>query len=430
MEQVKHNILILSSGLKLNEGNLSFSLMNELANRGHNVRIVTDYYTENHPNIRSYYKQTRSFFRKNIGRIQIFFSGYLKRPKVNNRYYFQDIYEPVTFRRTSRLLRLAGFTPNAIFVHYNQGFVNSKNLSELSRTTGAPVFIHLIDMAPLTGGCHYAWDCKQYLNRCGNCPALKSSKKSDLSTRIFKYRKRNFSKANIRIIAATEWQLGQAKQSGIFKNNPINKVLFGFNELYFKPALDKKSIRAKYGLPTNKFVILFGASGLEEERKGIKHFIEAINILVENGLGEKIHILLAGKAESNFLEKLKVNYTLLGYINVDDLIRAYQISDVFVSASIEDSGPSMINQSLLCGLPVVAFNMGAAPDLVINNVTGYKAILKDSNDLANGIIQIIKLNELEYESLSKSCRSFAIEMCSVRKECDSLIQLIGNARVN
>ncbi len=402
--------------------------MNEMASRGHDVRIITDYCTEAHPKVKSYYKHRNSFLKVNIARVKILFAGYFKRPKVNNLYYFQDIYEPVTFRNTSRILQLAGFTPHAIFVHYNQGFVNAQNLSELSNKTGAPVFIHLIDMAPLTGGCHYAWDCKQYFNQCGNCPALNSNQQKDLSSRIFNFRKRNFSKANIRVIAATEWQFAQANQSGIFKNIPISKVLFGFNEKYFKPVLDKKIIRSEFELPNNKFIILFGAAGLDEERKGIKHFIEAVNILVDKGFGEKIHILLAGKADSTFVGMLKVNYTPLGYLNLDNLIKAYQAADLFVSASIEDSGPSMINQSLLCGLPVVAFNMGVAPDLVINNRTGYKAILGDSNDLAKGIAQILQLNSKDYVTLSENCRSLAVEMCSVRKECDSLIQLVAECR--
>ncbi len=31
--------------------------------------------------------------------------------------------------------------------------------------------LYMMDMAPMTGGCHYAWDCEKYKMKCGGCPA-------------------------------------------------------------------------------------------------------------------------------------------------------------------------------------------------------------------------------------------------------------------
>jgi glycosyltransferase involved in cell wall biosynthesis len=45
----------------------------------------------------------------------------------------------------------------------------------------------------------------------------------------------------------------------------------------------------------------------------------------------------------------------------------------------------MINESIMCGTPVVSFRMGVAEDLIINGETGYIVKLKNIRDLANGI---------------------------------------------
>jgi glycosyltransferase involved in cell wall biosynthesis len=78
----------------------------------------------------------------------------------------------------------------------------------------------------------------------------------------------------------------------------------------------------------------------------------------------------------------------------------YQASDVFVNSSIEDSGPMMVSEALACGTPVVGFDMGVVTNMVINDYNGYKAILKDSNDLSIGIEKIFKLSEVDYQKYS------------------------------
>jgi glycosyltransferase involved in cell wall biosynthesis len=72
----------------------------------------------------------------------------------------------------------------------------------------------------------------------------------------------------------------------------------------------------------------------------------------------------------------------------------------------------MINQSLMCGTPVVAFNTGVAQDLVINGKTGYRATVGDTNDLTRGIKEILALDIVNHGKLSSACRDLALKMCS------------------
>ncbi len=89
----------------------------------------------------------------------------------------------------------------------------------------------------------------------------------------------------------------------------------------------------------------------------------------------------------------------------------YAMADVFLSPSVQDAGPMMLNQALMCGTPAVAFNIGTASD-IINDMTGYIARYRDSQDFCNGIIKLITKSELELEAMSKVCRLESMERSS------------------
>ena len=86
----------------------------------------------------------------------------------------------------------------------------------------------------------------------------------------------------------------------------------------------------------------------------------------------------------------------------------------------------MINESIMCGTPVVAFDMGVAPDLVINGKTGYRAALKDSIDFSYGIKSIINLGTEKREELSVNCRNIGIRKCHPSKQANDFFNLFNN----
>jgi glycosyltransferase involved in cell wall biosynthesis len=84
----------------------------------------------------------------------------------------------------------------------------------------------------------------------------------------------------------------------------------------------------------------------------------------------------------------------------------------------------MVNQSIMSGTPVVSFEMGVSLDLVITGETGHIAKIKDSNDMAQGLFNILKLNSDDYNKLSIRCRKLALELCSPETRMEILEDLI------
>jgi glycosyltransferase involved in cell wall biosynthesis len=330
-------------------------------------------------------------------------------------YYFSQLDERKQIYRTKKLLKIADIKPDIIIILFAKDFINSKNIYELFIKTNAKIFWLMYDMAPFTGGCHYAWDCKGYQNNCGNCPGLYSSDPFDNSYKNLMYKKFFLNRTNIQIVAGSEWQYKQSKESLLFKNFKINKILTSCNIDIFKP-LTKERSRNKYSIPFDSKVIFFGAFGLDEERKGMKYLLEALkelkDVLIKKSEFEnEILLLVAGAHFDGIFKYLPFNYHYLGFVdNTFGIASAYQAADLYVCSSIEDSGPTMINQSLMCGTPVVSFEMGIAIDLVINNKTGYRVKLKDSKALAQAMYDVLSMNDPDYLIMKDNCRKLALEL--------------------
>ena len=134
--------------------------------------------------------------------------------------------------------------------------------------------------------------------------------------------------------------------------------------------------------------------------------------------------MIAGNKDIEFEWPYQTRF--LGFLNSEkDLAEAYQASDLFLCPSIEDSGPMMINESIMCGVPVVCFDMGVAADLVINLQTGFVAELGNSRQLAVGIETILRLTAQEKELMDNKCRKLALSKCHPSVSVEWIQQRLG-----
>lgn len=348
--------------------------------------------------------------------------------KTNSDYAMLSINQATDHYKTKKIMERMTFTPDAIIVLFMPDFLSFKNLYELNKNSRAPILLYMMDMAPFTGGCHYAWDCKGYMKSCGNCPALYSVSENDQTRRNWSFKNKYIEMTEITAIAGTEYQYRQLQKSSLFKYKMKMKILLGIDSEIFKP-LDKVNSREYFKIPLNKKVLFFGATSLRERRKGFDELLAALQKIKADNPKANIHLAIAGIMDEKSISELPFNYTFLGLLNHKILSKAFNSSDVFVCPSIEDSGPMMINQSIMCGTPVVTFEMGVALDLVITGKTGYRAKLRDSEDLAKGIKYILELNETEYNEMSENCRNLGLELLHPQKQVKKFIEIIKSSKM-
>lgn len=321
------------------------------------------------------------------------------------------------------------FKPDVIVAHWISDFISAQTLCELGKLCKAPLIWYLMDMAPLTGGCHYAWDCKGYIEECGKCPALQSENPQDDSYIQIKNKIRSIKDSNITIIAGSSWLVEQSKSAAVFKGKRIEKIMLGIDSIVFKQEMRSIS-RASLGLPLDKKIVLFGALYFWDKRKGFCYLLEALHILKNNYSGVHDDIVLSIVGDASEIEpEIRKLFACkpLGYIDSDSkLAAAYQSADLFVCPSIEDSGPMMINESILCGTPVVSFDMGVARDLVNTGLTGYRAELKNSTDLARGMDYILNLDPDTANKMSDECRNLGLRLCHPKVQAESFQTLFNS----
>jgi glycosyltransferase involved in cell wall biosynthesis len=396
-------------------GSVSLDLFNGFKKRGHNVKLLVSVYDKAYPEgVISMETLFLSYKDRVIDKLKRIFKIDQKKRLTDRKYHFHEIDEKRMFYATNQFLKKSKIKPDAIIVLFAKNFLNAKNIFELNTKTKAPVYWMMYDSAPLTGGCHYSWDCKGYQNTCGNCPGLFSSDPFDMTYQNLLYKKKYFDQTDISIVLASEWQYLHTIKSTLFKNQPIHKIFIAINPELFKPV-PKEIVRKRLGIPTARKVIFFGANYLGDERKGMQYLVQALTILkrslTNDALRGNILLLIAGEEVDKLSDQLPFEYFSLGVVdNGPGIASAYQATDLFVCPSIEDAGPSMINQSLMCGTPIVSFAQGVSLDLVISGQTGYRAKLRDSEDLAEGILSILRMTDTDYCKMKNNCREKAMEL--------------------
>lgn len=354
-----------------------------------------------------------------------------KKNRSNSDYSIQDYDQTCTFYDTDKILWKAGIKPDVIIVLFMQHFLSFRNLYELNKFTSAPILLYMPDMAAMTGGCHYAWDCKGYIKSCGNCPAMCSDNENDQSRRNWEYKHEYVEKTTIFPIAGTEWQYRQLLQSSLYSNKPKSKVLLPINDLIFSPG-GIGTARTKLKLPPLKKIIFFGSNSVNIKRKGFTKLLEALvylETIISIELKNNIHLVIAGGGKLNLKKEFPFSHSRIGHLSHNDLANAFRAADVFVSPSIEDSGPMMVNQSIMCGTPVVSFETGVALDLVHTGITGYRA-KTDIEDFAKGIHFILKMNQSEYEIMRNECRALGLRLSNSQIHVDSLLKIIHSLLKN
>ena len=194
------------------------------------------------------------------------------------------------------------------------------------------------------------------------------------------------------VIAPSKWIEKLARDSVIFKNTKIVNIPYAIDPKIFfvENKLEAlKKLEINFDL-NNKFVISFGATSAQsEKRKGFNQVYKAIKKL--NKEFKNIHFIVFGEIS----EKLKKINNITNYSEINDenqLRSIYSSSDIFLSPSLQDNLPLTVMESLSCGTPVVAFNVGGMRDLILHKKNGYLAAEDNFDDFYEGIKFFLKNN--------------------------------------
>ena len=298
---------------------------------------------------------------------------------------------------------------DVVYVSFWQFMLTTKSLRLIYEKLHVPIFMGTVDMYPMTGGCYYFNECKNYQKECINCPAASLFESEDIPHQNYLYKKDVYQTINC-LYLCNQWMKERVLKSSIISEKKVITSLNSSGNPSFLLEEDKYSLRKELNLPHDKFIIFAGAANVRLRRKGFQELTAALNEFATSiGTLDNVIVILAGRNNENFQHYFKFKINHVGFLSTEKLAKMYRTSDLYLSPSIDDAGPSMVVQSLLSGTPVVAFNIGVAPEVIIHKETGYIAQLADTKDFSNGISYIYNLNVKERQSMSEKCRSSIIK---------------------
>jgi glycosyltransferase involved in cell wall biosynthesis len=282
--------------------------------------------------------------------------------------------------------KIKEINPDIVHLHWVVGgMFGLRDLLKINK----PIVWTLHDMWPFTGGCHYDKECGKFETTCQACPILNSRKTFDLSMKIFQQKYKIYNKLNsLTIVGPSNWMSSCARKSRLLGGKKIYTIPNPIDTDIFKP-MDLKESREILSLDFDKKIILFGADSVNDPLKGMDKLINSLkHIKTKN-----VEILIFGRARIEDFDFLDYPVHNLGRLNDENSLRmAYATADVTILPSLQENLSNVVIESLACGTPVVAFNIGGNSDMIDHKNNGYIADFSCDLDLSLGIDYVLNNN--------------------------------------
>ena len=280
-----------------------------------------------------------------------------------------------------------------INLHWISGLLSPDGLREIL-ALGKPVVWTLHDQRAFTGGCHYAYGCIGFRDSCRACPQLQPEYQN-IPEKALQHAAKALEKLPpVTIVTPSRWLAKEAKSSRLLGECRTEVVPNGIDLTVFNPS-DRRAAREALGLPLDALIFMFGASMLQEYRKGFDLFSKALHALLKEERIAKLHgegklVFAAYGSDESTIRKSGLPVRLLGQIDHEAQMAATMAAaDLIICPTREDNLPNMIMESMACGVPVLSCHVGGVPDMIEDRTNGRVVPAEDADSLTEALLEII-----------------------------------------
>ncbi len=334
--------------------------------------------------------------------------------KISN--YTSTVFSPVTkhfkkrFSTTNGILHTDNFKSetdinwinnsdfDVVNLHWINGTICNKDIARITK----PIVWTMHDSWPCCGAEHhpniFEGDTRWQTGYTKiNKPV--TTKGEDYCRKVWLQKKKYLSDKKIIFTAPSKWEHDILKSSALFGHSECHVIpnIIPSKEFFSR---NKKALREAFNIPQDKIVLGFGAAydiDNPKSMKGSYYLIEAIK-KIKNP--EKYFLVIFGPAGDAFTSRINIPFFASGYIsNPNILASIYSTCDIVINPSLIENLPTTCLESIFCGVPVVAFNVGGTSDIVEHQKTGYLAEPYSTDRIVEGIEYCVKNNQM----LSDNC---------------------------
>ncbi|WP_083942257.1 glycosyltransferase family 4 protein [Sanguibacter suarezii] len=229
------------------------------------------------------------------------------------------------------------------------------------------------------------------------------------------------------LLAVSEWLAAEAVRRGY----PADKVAVhyqGVDTDFFTPPVDP-------GTRDVPEVLFLGAL---EKRKGVTDAVEA-SVELARTTPHTLRVIGAGSLELRVRAAAAEHphIRLEGMRDRAGVREAMRHADVFVLPTQQDgewreAAGLVTLEAQACGVPVVVYASGGAPEMVEDGVTGVLVPERDTRALAGAVGDLLRLAPEDRRSMSRAARDFTVARRSLRASAaelqDRYASLTGRSR--
>jgi glycosyltransferase involved in cell wall biosynthesis len=281
-----------------------------------------------------------------------------------------------------------------------------------------PVVWRLSDQWALTGHVAYSLDCERWRHGCGSCPYLDHYPRlgRDTTALLWRWKRAVYRRSRLTVVAPSSWIARLARESPLLGGFEVHEIPNGVDLDVFEPR-DRGGAKRALGLDPARSVLFFSSLERDDRRKGGRELAAALRRLAD----VDVQLVVAGPDSDGF----GVPAHALGTVHDDStLAAAYRAADVFALPALAENLPNTAIESLACGTPVVAFDVGGVADAVRDGETGLLARTGDVAGFAAALRRLLEDAELRAR-LAARARKVAVAEYDRRLEAGRFAELYG-----
>ena len=216
-------------------------------------------------------------------------------------------------------------------------------------------------------------------------------------------------------VTPSDWMNNLAKSS-TWSDHLVETIHNPVPSSYFKNR-DQDACKRAFGISSERPLVLCIAGNLQEERKGGNILKEVLHSKFED-----VNFLLIGRTTDSIADQ-KDNIYSLGFIQDEITMQiAYNAADLVLHPAPVDNLPNTVGEAMSAGSPILAFQTGGLPEMVVPEKSGWLVPKINAQLMAQELHSIVKSKS--YKNLRNSTKELAEQLFAPKEIGKQYIELI------
>ena len=197
-----------------------------------------------------------------------------------------------------------------------------------------------------------------------------------------------------KLVAVADDMVRQARRTKLADKDKFITIRSGLEpEKFRRDSIGDQEVRQRLGIPNNAFVV--GMVARLAPLKGHKYLLDALEGLMDSQPGLRCLLVGDGILRGEIKRKIQGS-SLAGKVHLTGLVQPKRVPemlwamDMLVHTSLHEGLPRAVVQGLLAGLPVAAFDLDGAREVIADGLNGYLIRPESVSELRQAIQAVIE----------------------------------------